>query len=108
MRDDGAGNLDQRVALYDLEEAQDAGGHPVPGERLVRKLWAKVTAVGGGEFRRGTQIEAGVTTLVRIWHRDDVTPRMWFLHRGKRLNIVRTYDETGRRVFTDCQCKQVD
>lgn len=103
----GAGELDQRVELYDLEEAQDAGGHPVPSERLVKKLWAKITSVGGGEHGRGAQIEAGVTTLVRIWFRKNVTTQMWFVHRGRRLNIVRAYDETGRREFTDCQCKEV-
>lgn len=72
-------------------------------------VWGEVLAVGGGERVRGTQIEAGVNTLVTIRFRDDVTSRMRFAIVGteRKLNIVRAVDPDMSREKLVCQCSEL-
>lgn len=67
---------------------------------------AQVLGVGGGERKRGQQIEAGVTTMVTMRFRTDIDPTMRIVHDGRSLNIVRVYDPDGSRVSLVCQCKE--
>lgn len=102
-----AGALRHRVVIQRLVEAQDAGGHEVQTPKEVATVWASVTAVSGTEYKRGIQVEAGVTTIVEMRYRKDVTSKMRLVHDGRTLNIERATDPEGRRIRLVCQCKEV-
>lgn len=102
-----AGELRHRVTIERISEAQDASGHEVQTSEEVGTVWASVTAVSGTESRRGIQVEAGVTTLVEMRYRDDVTSQMRLIHNGRTLNIERATDPEGRKIRLVCQCKEV-
>ena len=74
------------------------------------KCYADIKATAGGERVRGQQIEAGVTTLVTLRYRGDVTSRMSIVpsrEPSRRLNIVKAVDPDGRREELMCQCQEV-
>lgn len=74
------------------------------------RCWAGIEATSGGERLRGQQIEAGVTTLVTLRYRPDVTSRMSIVplrEPARRLNIVKAVDPDGRREELMCQCQEV-
>ena len=105
-----AGRFRHYIPLYKQLDVADSTGQPAvgsAGQQLVEHVFAEVIAAGGSEMRRGLQIEAGVTTIVTTRHNSNITPTTWFTHQGRRLDVVRAYDPTGRNVETECQCKEV-
>lgn len=107
------GELRHRIHLQHPNESQDGSGQPVPKwKNITKDIPAAVFATSGGERLRGTQVEAGVDTVVVVRfglkkHGDYGWPQHRFLHDGRELNIVKAVDEEGTREFLTCQCKEV-
>lgn len=107
-----AGKLRQVVRIERATLANDAAGQPVevgPPKAIAggAAVPAEVLAVSGGETVRGSQMEAGVTTLVTMQWRGDVTTADRIIHDGRALNVVRAVDPDGRRRSLVCQCSEV-
>lgn len=101
-----AGQLRHRVTIQRIQEAQDAGGYEQQTPKDVATVWASVMAVSGNEYKRGIQVEAGITTIVEMRYRAGVTPGMRIKHDDRLLNIERAVDPEGRRIRLVCQCKE--
>jgi head-tail adaptor len=107
-----AGQLNHLCDICDPNPAQEADGYPqeaVKPKVMWQDVWAEILSVGGGEKVRGIQIEAGIDSLVTIRWRAGVKPTYYFAERktNRRLNIVKASDPDGRRVWLNCQCKEV-
>lgn len=61
----------------------------------------------GNEHLFGNQVEATVTSMVRMSYRSDVTPRMRLVYGSRNLNIVSATDPTGRGLELTIMCKEV-
>lgn len=105
------GSLDP-ARLRELVDIQTATT-PTTGEttptyaNLATGLWAEVLETGGSEYIRGRQIEAGISAIVTIRYRADVTPRMRVKWGSRYLYVVYAIDPTGQRVATELLCKEV-
>ena len=64
--------------------------------------------VAGGEIRRGKQMQATTSKLLRMHHHQDgftVIPTDQIIVNGETLGVVAAYDPTGRReeLFIECR-----
>lgn len=105
-----AGTLRHYIDIQYENSSADGNGQLIPSWTNITNgtnIPAEVLAVGGGERVRGQQIEAGVTTLVTMRYRSDVTALMRIVHGSRNLNIVRAVDPDGRSRRLVCQCQEV-
>ena len=76
---------------------------------LVADVPCSIETVSGGEVRRGRQMEALTTLLVRMHHLQDaatITTKDRIDWSGRTLNIVAAYDPTGLRRELEIQCRE--
>ena len=100
-----AGRLNQRIDIQDA--TTPATGESVPSyANHVTGLPAEVRETGGGEYIRGRQIEAGITAVITIRYRSDITPRMRVKYGSRKFGIVSVGDPTGMGVITVLSCKE--
>ncbi len=103
-----AGELRHRVRIRQPKDVTvGSTGEPADKYYDVCEAWVAIDGVTGGERKQGVQIEAGITSLVRMRYRDDVKPTMHIQLGGRALNIVSAYDPDGRREQLHCQCREV-
>ncbi len=101
-----AGELDQRVKLY-----QRATGTNAKGERLkewvfVTEVWAKVVPLRGREFFAAGQEQSEITTRIRIRWRQGVTEDMRLTWFDEPYDIAAPpINVNGARIWWDLMCK---
>lgn len=75
----------------------------------VSNLFCSVEFVAGGEVRRGRQMQATTTTLIRTHHPQGdftITTADRVSVDGRTLGIVASYDPTGRREELWLECRE--
>jgi SPP1 family predicted phage head-tail adaptor len=75
----------------------------------VSGLFCSIETVSGGEVRRGRQMQAGTTTLIRTHHPQGdftITTADRISFDSRMLNIVASYDPTGRREEWWIECEE--
>ena len=103
------GRLNRKINIETATFAADSSGQLIPTWSVKhRGVSAEVLGVGGGEYVRGQQVEAGINTLVRI--RAQLNPNA--THRivigDRTLNVDRVIDLTGRQWELWLHCKEID
>jgi SPP1 family predicted phage head-tail adaptor len=107
-----AGRLRHRVRLEQRVTERGAMGQEKPDspwEAVANgvSVPAEVLGVSGGERVRGLTIEEGITSMVTIRYRSDVTADMRFVHDGRYLNINGPpVDREGRKRELVCMCQE--
>jgi SPP1 family predicted phage head-tail adaptor len=102
-----AGELNCRVTLQSATETQDDYGAPVPGWATTATVWGEVVDLSGREFFAAQQVNAEVSTRIRIRYRTDVTPKMRAIANGRTLEILSVLDPEGRKRELHLMCKEV-
>ncbi len=74
----------------------------------VANVPAEIRETGGGEYIRGRQVEAGVTAVITIRYRSDLSPTMRVRYGDRTLELVSVGDPTGHRVYLVLTCKELD
>lgn len=87
------------------EENQDEAGQPRGGVEVARP-WAMVKPRSGNERREAEQTVGDVTHDVELAFRRGITPEMWVLFRGRRLNIVQVINWQERNRMLILQCRE--
>lgn len=82
-----AGKLRHRIQLQGKRRVPDGGGGWSHDWVTSRTVWARVEPLSGREFVAAQTVQSEVTTRITIRYRDDVTPDMRIMHRGKIYNI---------------------
>lgn len=82
-----AGRLRHRVQIQVKQRVPDGGGGWSHEWVTVRTVWAHVEPLSAREFVAAQAVHSEVTTRITIRYRDDITPDMRILHRGKIYNI---------------------
>ena len=104
------GRLRQRVTIETAATPTD--GEPNPSyTTLAANVPAEVREGSGGnfggEYTRGRQVEAGITCIVTIRYRSDITPRMRIKYGTRYLNIESVIDPNGYRSILELMCKEI-
>ncbi len=103
-----AGDLNSRVTIQAPSGSPADDGQPSGEyEDFLTGVPAQIRGVGGGEFIRGVQVQAGITNLITIRFRDDVTPNMRVIYGERTLNIQAAIDPEGRRRELQLHCKEL-
>ena len=98
------------VDVIEPRPVKDSAGQPIPTPFTVcPNVPVSIEAVTGGETRRGQQMHATATTLLKMVHpfgEFDVLPTMYLnvvgeyrtrlgVKEQRRINVVRAYDPKG-------------
>lgn len=105
------GRLRERVTIQKLGDTpeRDASCAEIAVWEDVATVWASVEAVSGGEMMRNGQVQANTTYLVKIRHREGVTPKhrlIWVTSKpaDKVLNIKAAPPTTGAANSLELVC----
>lgn len=94
-----AGPLRHRIKLLDLSSAANASDSLDRTHTVVDTVWASVTALRGGRYVYGEQVEEVATHEIVIRYRTDYrTAFDWIEYDGRRLKIHEIGDPDGRKV----------
>jgi SPP1 family predicted phage head-tail adaptor len=102
-----AGELNCRVALKTATETQDDYGDVVSGWATIATVWGEVVDLSGREYFAAQQVNAEVTTRMRIRYLAGVTPKMRGVVNGRTLEILSVLEPEGRRRELHLMCKEV-
>jgi SPP1 family predicted phage head-tail adaptor len=100
------GTLRQRVTIDERTVALDTFGQETVTWSELATVWAAVHPLSGREYLDSRQLQAQVSTRVRMRYRSDVTPHMrvrWMTHTYDVVDVV--HDE--RRTQLDLMCSEV-
>lgn len=101
------GDLDRQVLIESLTTGQDSVGDVTETWAEVATVWAAKRDVGGREYFDAAQVNAEVTTVFKIYHRDDVTPTCRLTCDGEVYDIV-NIKELGRREGLEIMATRQD
>lgn len=94
-----------RVSIVRQDEATDpVYGQKKPSPVTVATVWARIVPLAGRELVKAQEVIAEVTHRIEIRHREDVTPRMQAVARGRTFGIeaVLNVEERGREMHLLC------
>ncbi len=90
--------LRHRVAIEQKTPTRDTFGGEVEAWNPVATVWASVEPLQGREYLEARQLEAEVTTRIRIRYRDGIVPQMrvvWGSHTYDVQAVIEP--DSGRR-----------
>jgi SPP1 family predicted phage head-tail adaptor len=102
-----AGELRSRVALQTATETQDDYGAPVPSWATTATVWGEVVDLSGREYFAAQQVNAEVSTRIRIRYLAGVVPKMRAVANGRTFDILAVLDPDGRKRELHLMCKEV-
>lgn len=82
-----AGRLLHRIQIQEQQRVPDGGGGYGIEWVTLRTVWAHVEPLSAREFVASQAVQSEVTARITIRYRDDITPDMRILHRGKIYHI---------------------
>lgn len=96
-----------RVTIQELVTGQDEAGQPVDTWNDVATVWAAVEPLRGREYFAAAQVQAEVTTSIRIRYRKGIRPDMRVLYDGRLYNINAVIDPQERHRELQLMCKEL-
>lgn len=100
-----AGHLDQRVTIERLVETVDKYGDSTSEWVTLATVWAAVEPLVGREFIAALQVQASVTTRIRMRYRPGVTPADRVTHEGHTYGIESVIDVRSQRRELVLMCR---
>ncbi|WP_374711533.1 phage head closure protein [Symbiobacterium terraclitae] len=97
----------QRVTLQQHVVGQDEYGQPIDTWQDVATVWAAVEPLRGREYFAAHQVQAEVTTRIRIRYRRGIRPEMRVLYDGRVFNILSVIDPEERHRELQLMCREV-
>ncbi len=96
-----------RITIQEHVTGQDEAGQPVDMWQDVATVWAAVEPLRGREYFAAAQVQAEVTTRIRIRYRRGIRPDMRVLYDGRLYNINAVIDPEERHMELQLMCKEV-
>ena len=81
------GRMDQRIAIEELTETQDAQGEPVAVWTEWASVWAEVRDLRGREYFQAQAVQSAIDTIFFIRHIENLTHKMRIWHGGSAYDI---------------------
>jgi len=101
------GRLRHRVIIQQVAESQDSTGAPLETWGTFAEVWAGVEPLRGREFFASKQIQADVTTRIRIRYLAGVTPKMRVLWGSRVYLIDSVIDPEERHVEMQLMAREL-
>lgn len=98
-----ASKMDKRIVIQAIGSAQDEFGAVVRTWIDVAQVWAHVYDTNSANSFVSDKQVSPVTTKMRIRWRDDITPAMRVVFRGRFYEITGVLDLSGKREFLELQ-----
>ena len=102
-----AGWLRKRVTIQEKRADRD----PFGAERIiwvnVATVWAGVEPLRGREYLEAKQMQADVSTRIRMRYRSGVTPEMRVLYDGRTYEIESVIDVLERGRELNLMCREI-
>lgn len=100
------GTMRDRVQLQRKDMVSEVeGGHSTVFVPLAT-VWARVTALSGGEAERADARTARISHTVVVRFRTDLKAGDRIIYRGATLDVISASDLNGRRAYLSCKCTQ--
>lgn len=96
-----------RVTLQQRAADQDEAGQPVDTWKDVATVWGAVEPLRGREYFAAAQVQAEVTTRIRIRYCRGIRPDMRVLYDGRLFNILSVIDPEERHRELQLMCREV-
>ena len=81
------------------ENAINENGYPDPVDVVVCTVWADAVDAGNQHYRSADVMNTEAVVNFTIRYRDDVTPGMWVLFRGRKWYISTLGEYSFRRDY---------
>ena len=100
-----AGHLDQRVTIERLVETVDKYGDSTSEWVTLATVWAAVEPLVGREFMAALQVQASVSTRIRMRYRPGVLATDRVIHEGRAYSVTSVIDvrSGGRELQLFCR-----
>jgi SPP1 family predicted phage head-tail adaptor len=95
-----------RLALEQLQRAEDEGGGFTETWVKVEELWADLRPIGGGESVEADRLAGRVTHEVSLRYRPGVQPAMRFRKGARLFHIVTVINVEERSRWLKCLCEE--
>jgi SPP1 family predicted phage head-tail adaptor len=103
-----AGLLRHRVEILSKVVARNEFNEEVIAwTNVVARVWAAVEPLSGREFIEGRQVEADVSTRIRIRHRPGIRPEMRVAWGDRTYTIQAVLDHLDRSRELHLMCTEV-
>ena len=102
-----ASKLRHRITFQERATGQDEFGQPIDTWQDICTVWAAVEPLSGREFWAAQQVQAEVTTRIRIRYRQGIRPEMRVLYDGRTYDIQTVIDPEERHVELQLMCREV-
>jgi SPP1 family predicted phage head-tail adaptor len=100
-----AGDFQHRVSIEERVQKRDEYGAPVESWETVATVWAAIEPISGREQLQGKQLNADVTTRIRMRYRTGISAVMrvtWGAHVYNILNVIH-YRTSSRELILECR-----
>jgi SPP1 family predicted phage head-tail adaptor len=102
-----AGNLRNRITVQDKNVTQNAYGEEVITWTTVDEVWAAVEPLMGREFMAAKQVQAEVSTRIRMRFIPGLAPEMRVLFGSRVFEILSVQHVYERRRELILMCKEI-
>lgn len=104
-----AGSLRKRAKIQQIATAQNTFGEAEEAWTDVANVWVEENPLEGKEYFAAKQINAELTTKIRMRYRPDILikPEMRILLEGRTLEINSVVDIDGRKKVLELLCSEV-
>lgn len=100
-----SGKLRHRITIQQRSTTQDVYGEPTDTWTTFATVWASVEPIIGREFFASEQVQAEVTTKIRIRNLDGILPKMRVSFGSKIYDIkaIMNIEERNREILLMCE-----
>lgn len=102
-----AGSLNKRAKIQQIATAQNTFGEAEEAWTDIANVWVEEIPLSGREFFAAKQINASLTTKIRMRYRPDIKPEMRILLEGRTLDINNVMDMDGKKKVLELLCSEV-
>lgn len=101
-----AGRLRHRITIQQKAPTRDSFGGEVEAWTAVATVSASVEPLDGREFLEARQLQAEVTTRIRIRYRTGIVPQMRVVWGSHTYDVQAVIDPASRRRELQLMCKE--
>lgn len=102
-----SGELRNRITIQQKSVTRDTYGGETVTWTDVATVWAAVEPISGREYFSSQQIQAEVTTRIRIRHKTGITPVMRVSWGTRLYDIISVIEINERNREIHLMCKEV-
>ncbi len=101
-----AGTLKDRITVQSVTETRSGSGQVNEAWATFATRWASVEPLQGREFFDSQQVNADITTRIRLRYLEGITPKMRVLYKTRVFNVTSVVNVEERSIETQLLCTE--